>query len=318
VSAKVMERYEVGPLQAGLAFGATVRGLQLVHLADDEVRRSLYDLWIDKGVVLFRDGDDSSEMQVELSKCFGRLERHTFKEVWVEGHPELVKVKYYPDDGNIYDVDGERVGGYLSWHKDLVYTDAINHGGILRPAQLPEHGGQTGFIDQIAAYAALPETLRAKIETLHVVYVMDLNQQHIRFSRPTLKFIQGARSFKAISHREYQYPRILHPMVYTQEETGRKVLNISPWFAVGIYEIGGPDGEALLREAFDYCIDSGPYFHDWRMGDMMLWDNWRVLHSALGVPPDETRVMQRTTISGDYALGRKLDAGAEDLAKFDV
>jgi len=312
--------YEVTPLGVNTPFGATVSGLTLAHLRDETVRKALYDLWIDRGVLLFR-GESTSEMHVELSKCFGRLEQHVFKETWVDGHPELVKVKYYPDDGNVYEIDGKHCGGFLNWHSDLVYTDTINRGGVLRPVQLPDSGGQTGFIDQIAAYDRLPDRLKEKIEGLHVVYAMDLNQEHIRFGGPkSIRFLQGAKSFLNISAREYSYPRILHPMVYQQTETGRKVLNVSPWFALGIYEIGGPAGEALLREVVERCIDqTNAYFHDWRMGDMMLWDNWRTLHCSTGVPVDQTRVMQRTTISGDYALGRKLEgARTEDLEIVDV
>jgi taurine dioxygenase len=126
-----------------------------------------------------------------------------------------------------------------------------------------------------------------------------------------------AKSGTAIARRMWTYPRVIHPMVFTQAETGRKVLNVSPGFAEGILEIGGPDGDALLREVIAHCTDPATaYFHDWREGDMVLWDNWRVLHSATGVPPDQTRVMQRTTIRGDYALGRKLDGAA--TPDFDV
>jgi taurine dioxygenase len=320
MSSNTLEQYRVEPLGEGLPFGATVLGLRLFDLEDPAVRKSLVDLWTDKGVILFRDCEDSAEMHVELSRVFGKLDHHAFKEQWVEGQPELIRVKYYPHDGNCYEIDGKVLGGYLPWHSDLIYTDTINRGGILRPVQLPPEGGLTGFLDQIAAYDRLPEALKAKIEGFNVVYVMDLNQEHMRFGRAkSVKFIRGANSMYSVSRREYEYPRILHPMVYTQAETGRKVLNVSPWWAMGLYELGGPEGEAILREVIDHCIDeAGAYYHQWRMGDMMLWDNWRVLHSCTGVPADQTRVMLRTTISGDYALGRKLDGGAEGLPKFDV
>ena len=122
-----------------------------------------------------------------------------------------------------------------------------------------------------------------------------------------------------IVRRAYQYPRVIHPMVFTQTETGRKVLNVSPGFADGIYEIGGPEGEQLLAEVVKYCIDPAhTYYHAWQADDMVLWDNWRTLHQAAGVPADETRVMQRTTIAGDYAQCRKLDAGGEGLPVIDV
>jgi taurine dioxygenase len=310
--------FEVSPLGEA-PFGATVSGLTLAQLRDPAVRKALADLWVDRGVILFRDGEDSAEMQVELSKCFGTLESHVYPETWAEGHPELVKIKYYPDDGTCYEIDGELRGGWLPWHSDLVYTDTINHGGILRPVQLSKRGGMTGFIDQIAAYDALPEDLKAQIDGLYVVYAMDLNLSNHKFGTPEgIRFVRGAASFMKISRREYQYPRVLHPMVYVQKETGRKVLNVSPGFATGIYEIGGPEGDALLGEVIARCTEaSNAYFHQWRSGDMLLWDNWRTLHCATGVPADETRVMHRTTIAGDYALGRKLEGGA-GLPKVDV
>ncbi len=316
-----ISRVKIEPLQEGLAFGATVRGLTRADLHEETVRASLKKLWLDKGVVLFRDCEDGVEMQVELSQVFGKLDRHAFPEQWVEGHPELINVKYYPDDGNCYEIDGVQRGGYLPWHTDLIYTANLNHGGILRPIQLPEHGGgMTGFLDQVAAYERLPERLKEMIDTWNVVYVMDINQEHMRFARAdSVKFIKGAKSMLSVSRREYQFPRVLHPMVYTQEGTGKKVLNVSPWWAMGIYEFGGPEGDAILKEVIDICIQpEGAYFHEWRMGDMVLWDNWRVLHSSPGIDPKDTRVVRRTTISGDYALGRNLDGGAPDLPKYDA
>jgi taurine dioxygenase len=173
---------QVSPLGADVPFGALVSGLTLEHLQDQAARKALFDLWVDRGVLVFR-GENTSEMHVALSRVFGALERHVFKETWVDGFPELVKIKYYPDDGTLYEVDGKVLGGWLPWHSDLVYTDTINHGGVLRAMQLPPTGGLTGFIDQIAAYERLPQRLQDKIEDLHVVYVMDLNAERQRYGR---------------------------------------------------------------------------------------------------------------------------------------
>jgi taurine dioxygenase len=94
-------------------------------------------------------------------------------------------------------------------------------------------------------------------------------------------------------------------MVYIQEQTGRPVLNLSPWFAEGIEGMETEEGDALLHEVVQHCISSDQaYFHQWQPDDMVLWDNWRMLHCATGIPPDGSRHMQRTTIAGDYALGR--------------
>ena len=311
--------FSVTPLKNGLSFGATVSGLQRADLHDEAIRQQLRDLWIDKGVLLFRDGDSTRDMQCELSAVFGKLQPFPFKESRSDDHPDLVQIKYLPDNGSCYEINGKLIGGWIPWHSDLVYTDSINHGGILRPVQLPAEGGDTGFADQIAAYDRLPDDLKAQIADLHVVYTMDLNYANGKFASPgQIRFVRGAKSFMQIVRRAYQYPRVIHPMVFTQAETGRKVLNVSPGFADGIYEIGGPEGEALLAEVVKYCIDPAfTYYHQWQADDMVLWDNWRTLHCAAGIDPDDTRLMERTTIHGDYSMGRDLD-GSAAMTRFDA
>lgn len=317
--ASVASDYQVGPLADGLPFGARVGGLTRDHLRDAGIRDNLLARWIERGVILFRDCESSRDMHLELSRCFGPLDAHLFPESWQEGFPDLVKIKFYPDDGSYYEVNGELRGGWLPWHSDLVYTHRINRGGILRPVQLAQSHGETGFIDQIAAYNRLPAELRDRIEGLHVVYhvEIDMGLQHFA-NHGEVRLMRMATSGGKIERRKFTYPRVIHPMVYTQAETGRKVLNVSPGFAIGIYEDGTTAGDALLREVIAITTDpAASYFHRWQEGDMVLWDNWRTLHCAKGVPIDQTRVMERTTIAGDYALGRPLGLDGP-AADFDV
>ena len=273
-------------------------------------------------MILFRGGDSSQAMQVELSSVFGKPQPFPFKESRSQGEfPELVNIKYYPDDGTAYAVNGEHIGGWIPWHTDMIYFAEINRGGILRPSKLPAKGrGETGFADKISAYQRLPDDLKAKIETLHVVYSADLNYAHARFAGDAeVKWVSGAKSWTRIMEKMFQYPRVIHPMVFTQPGTGRKVLNVSPGFAEGIFEMGGPAGDALLEEVVSYCIDpQQTYLHTWQADDMVLWDNWRTLHCAAGIDPDDTRLMERTTIHGDYALGRDLDGNMDGLVRFDA
>ena len=77
--------YSVAPLAPGLAFGATVSGLRREHLASDEVRNALTDLWIDKGVILFRGGESSQAMQVELSCCLRQTAAFPVQGIAVSG-----------------------------------------------------------------------------------------------------------------------------------------------------------------------------------------------------------------------------------------
>jgi taurine dioxygenase len=185
----------------------------------------------------------------------------------------------------------------------------INRGGILRSIKRPSEGGRTGFVDQIAAYAILPEPLKQRIDKLHVVYQLRSDFTQEKFGKPeSLTLVANAAALESMAARiDQDFPPVVHPMVYVQPETGRKVLNVSPTSAIGIYEMQNSEGDALLEEIISYALNPAlAYYHDWQENDLVLWDNWRTLHCAEGVPEDCVREMQRTTIAGDYALGRRL------------
>jgi taurine dioxygenase len=98
-------------------------------------------------------------------------------------------------------------------------------------------------------------------------------------------------------------PRAIHPAIW-QRDSGEKVLPVSPWQAAGIEEWENPEGDALLealvREIYEKMR---PYCHAWKPAEMIIWDNWRFLHSVSGFDPQHRRRVQRTTIQGDYGLG---------------
>jgi taurine dioxygenase len=302
-----MAAFHTSPLPGGPAFGATVTGLDADAIDDPAVADALRALWIDKGVILFR-GVAGLDAQLRLSALFGAPEEHPLL-VGVDQkrtHHVIADIEYDEEEGDIYEIGGEPRGGFLPWHFDLAYLDRINRGGILRPHVLPRQGGETGFIDRIRAWETLPADLKAAIEGLSVVHAFSVDSTTAKFGeRPDACLRLSPRIVRAAQHPVLQ-KRAIHPLVYAQPETGRKVLNVSPWHAEGIVgREGAPAADALLHAVIDHMIGSeAPYLHQWREGDMVLWDNWRMLHSARGVPPGEARKMGRTTIAGDYALGR--------------
>jgi taurine dioxygenase len=101
-------------------------------------------------------------------------------------------------------------------------------------------------------------------------------------------------------------PRALHPAVWTRS-SGEKVLHVSPWMAKGVEGLDDAAGDALLTEVSEEIVRLSQqlsYFHAWQPDQMVIWDNWRVLHCVSGSPPEQGRCMHRTTIAGDYGLGR--------------
>jgi taurine dioxygenase len=301
--------FKVSPLPGDHAFGAVVTELDPDSIQDPQVRQDLYDLFIEKGLIVFK-GLADLDTQIALSEIYGEPEIHPLL-VGVEREREhfvIAEIDYVEEDGDLYELNGELRGGFLPWHFDLAYMEKINRGGILRAAVVPNEGGETGFIDGIAAYDALPEDLKARIEDLRVVYRYIADATTAKFGEIPEKCLQLSHNIAyALQHPSVQKP-VTHPMVYPQKESGRKILNISPWHAVSIEGMENAEGDALLKEVIDHMIRPDmAYIHEWVKDDMILWDNWRMLHSARGVPPGEKRKMRRTTIAGDYALGRQLD-----------
>ena len=294
--------FHVDPLP-GRNFGAIVTGLGPDQLDDPSVRRRLRELWIDRGLIVFRDTTDGADAHVRLSRIFGDLEIHPVQQAHNSGNPEIIDIRYRPDDGNIYRIEGERIANWQPWHTDLAYTVGRNRGGILRALALPAAHGETGFIDQIESYEALPQNLRERIVGLQVVYQLDLDGSSVRFGRRRSieRLRPGSAVVRAMSRK---WPRVQHPIVYRHPDSGRTLLNFSPWHAVGISGMENAEGDALLDEVARYATDEArAYDHRWQLGDMVLWDNWRMLHCSRGMSEVETRHLQRTTITGDYALG---------------
>ena len=295
--------YQVSPLPGQAGFGAIVTELTPDGLGDPEVQASLRKLWIDAGVIVFRGLEGGEESHLRLSRIFGTLQDHMMFRGQPDYHPELIELRYTGEQ-ETYEVDGEDRGAWLPWHSDLIYTDRINRGGILRPVELPKSGGETGFIDRINAYSRLPDALKARFEGLNVLYLPDFDATHQKYGRAaSLRLTRTTpRMQEAIAQK---LPRTIHPLVYRQPETGRPVLNVSPWFADAIEGMENEEGDALLREVIAHNLNPDlSYFHKWVPGEMVLWDNWRLLHCSTGVPVGMKRHMRRTTIAGDYALGR--------------
>ena len=160
-----------------LPVGAEVIGLDASQPIPGRIQQELYDLFVQHGVLLFRGVGVSPEAHLRVTRCFGELERHSVKESWVEGSPELIDIGYVPPPPGmpsanqpVYEVDGRLLAGWLPWHTDQCFMPRLSRGGVIRAIQTPPEGGRTGFMDKIALYAALA---RAS-ESAHRYVVRDL------------------------------------------------------------------------------------------------------------------------------------------------
>jgi taurine dioxygenase len=299
-----MSEINVDLLDSELSFGARISGVTYDALEIERVRVEIRAVFEDRGLIVFEDVEPSSRMQVALSEVFGPLKDHpvpSIGRVDQEVLPGVIDMRYDPETGGIVEVDGVPLAQWLPWHFDHCYNNELNRAGVLRAVDIPPVGGYTLFADGIALYDALSPRLRDELEDLKVLYTLNLSFDEMRFGRRhAVRYLRTPAGLAKIIAQAKEQPRAVHPAIW-RRPTGEKVLHVSPWGAVGIEGREGPAGDALLEAVCQEIHDiAKPYVHQWKAADMIIWDNWRVLHAVSGIDPKYSR---RTTIKGDYGLG---------------
>lgn len=295
-----MVSIEINPLSDEVVFGASVVGVNLDTLADVDVRAKLLETFEAYGLVVFRDMAPSAELHLAISAVFGPLQHHALSEN-KNNKAEVVNLKQKQD---VININGESLAAFLPWHFDACYTEKLNRAALLRPVELPPSGGMTGFSDGVQLYKAISADLRNRFEDLKIIYDAKLMFMNQRFGVPANQYWESiSDDAAAIIERCEGVKRAVHPAVW-QRESGERVLHVSPWQAAGIWQQENAKGDALLEALCDEIYSKmTPYWHDWKMSDMVLWDNWRYIHSVSGNDPTHDRHMQRATIEGDYGHG---------------
>ena len=297
-------------LRDGLSMGARVDGVTIEALEDAAVRTQLNEAFETHGLLVFENIAPSPAMQVAISTVFGPLKDHPSKATPRVGGDDMlgvIEIRHQPNAGGRVRIDDKVLSQWLPWHFDHCYNDALNRAGVLRSVEIPPHGGMTGFVDGIALYGAISPEIRDQIDGKSVLYAMDVILGDLRYGRPPgFAEIEASPESKAVMEEFANRPRALHPAVWTRR-TGEKVLHVSPWMAKGIDGLDDDASDTLLTAVCDEIVRAAhelSYFHQWKTTDMVIWDNWRCLHSVSGMPPEFGRCMHRTTIAGDYGLGR--------------
>jgi taurine dioxygenase len=300
-------------LRDNLSFGSIIEGLDHTTLLDEAVRAELNAIFEDRGVIVFDNVEQSPKMHVALSKVFGPLKDHPTKTTPRTAEEEargVIDMHYVPsqDPSNLdglVEINGQRLARFSPWHFDHCYNDELNRAGILRSPVIAPVGGRTGFMDGIELYRQFPKDLRDKIEGRNIIYTLDTRLTKMRFG-VNFKPLDDHPLQKEMLKEVAIFPRAMHPAVWTRR-TGERVLHLGPFMAVGVEHHEDPDGDALFdevcREVNRLGEGTSAYWHDWKTTDMVIWDNWRMLHAVEGCDAKYERRTMRSTIKGDYGLG---------------
>ena len=292
--------------------GVEVSGFDINEALTESIKAELKSLWYEHAILVFRDQDISPEKQIEFSRIFGPLEIHPLKINTSDEHPELFVLENGGDKDSFFTAfyEGEEIVGRLDWHMDLHYTARPNHGALLRAVVVAEEDGLTGFGDLAKAYDALDSETQDLLEKLEVAYSFSMQRRHMRYVNLE-GYEPGPHSPKKPADVGYpDFADAVYPAVVTHPVSGRKVLEIVEQFLDRVitpqqFGLSNDESIELLERLVAHTKKPEfTYFHQWRDGDMVLWDNWRAMHCATGTRPGIKRVINRTTIEGDITLGR--------------
>ncbi len=298
----------VRPLQDDLPFGARISGVNWETLQDEAVRQQIRDTFEDRGVIVFEEVEQTGKMQVAISKVIGPMKDHPVKTVerakpGDEDMVGVITIRTNPQAA-IVEIDGKQLMTWQPWHFDHAYNNELNRAGLLRAEAIAPKDGLTGFADGIQLYRDMDPAILEQLEDKIGIYTLDLRHSQQKYGLPkTFKQIRTQDPGDKMNDMAKAFPRSLHPVIFTRPQ-GDKVYHLCAYGARGFVGMSEEEGIALGQAACDEMERVvKPYYHAWKPTDMVLWDNWRVLHKACGCDPADERIMHRTTIKGDYALG---------------
>lgn len=253
------------------------------ELCDAGFARECLELLDDRAVLVFPRLSLTDEEQLAFTDKLGPRSEYSKRNVSdVNGESDVYRVSLDPS----VKMDTQYVLATYFWHMDGVTVADFDPPAatLLSARQLPGEGGQTEFASTFAAYDALPDQEKAKLERMRAV--------HSVYSgvRPLLEFGVGPEEWGQAS------TPIEHPLVHTHE-SGRKslVLGVQVENIVGM-EL--PEARALISRLMDWATQPDfKYRHEWSEGDLVMWKNLGALHRVIPYQADSGRLMHRTSLA---------------------
>ena len=264
--------------------GAEVRGIDLARPVTREARDALNDAFVERSVLVVRDQSLAPQQVLAAVELFGRIfQQHNTR----FAIPECPQIHYLSNQDRF--PDGSRYIPGEGWHTDHSNDTRPPKATALHAVTLPARGGDTQFANMATAWSALSPNLQERLAGLMAIHVYQSSH--------------SARKLMALSdaNKERVPNAVLHPVVRSHPENGRKSIYINPIRIEGILGMDHKEALPLLGDLLRHATaERFQYRHRWQPGDLVIWDNRCLLHKANGdYDMDQTRYLYRVMLQGD-------------------
>ena len=279
---------------SGQGLGAKVENLDLSQPLTQENYKTVEGLLGQYGVLCFPKQNLTAQQLKDFSGKFGTLEVNVANIYQEPGLPEVMILSNKR-------VDGKPIGlgdAGQDWHTDMSYSKMIAFTNVLYGIEIPHRNGEplggTEFSNMRAAYLALPEALKQKLEGKTILHDFNKFWENMR-KQP------GSTRAPLTEAQRKAKPPVSHPVFLTHPITGEKVLYANPGYSIQINELPKAESDEILNFLFEHQLQPQfRYRHRWTAGDVLMWDNMGTIHNAVAdYTPEEPRFIKRCQVMAD-------------------
>lgn len=263
------------------ALGGEISGVDLAATVDDATIAEIRRIWLEYGVVFFRDQALSDAQFLAFARSFGTVSEYPFM-TGLEDFPEIIRVAK---------LEHERVNFGGIWHSDTSYLEVPPMGTMLIAREVPPRGGDTLFANMYLAYETLSCGMQHLLDGLAAV------NSSAKADVSRTREDQLRTNARSDARGEYTAE---HPVVRTHPETGRKSLYVNPGHTVRFRDLTEEESAPLLSYLFAHQVRAEfTCRFRWQPGSIAFWDNRCTQHNPVNDYHGYRRVMHRITLAGD-------------------
>ncbi|HKS89998.1 MAG TPA: TauD/TfdA family dioxygenase [Stellaceae bacterium] len=266
----------------GEALGTEAVGIDLARL-DDDGFAWIRQAFAEHPVLVFRDQHLGAADIAAFGRRFGAPRKHALVKYRHPDHEEVSWLTNVDEGGQI---DWYGVKRATDWHTDSTYEEELPLLAMLHALEIPSERGGTMFADMRAAYDALDPAMKDRLAGLVGL--------HGRTDGPVGERLYGDDKGRT----EKKYTEVARPAVIEHPVTGRPILFVNPMHTHGFVGMEREPAWALIEELAEHATQERfCYYHHWRVGDLLIWDERATMHRGAGdYRPDERRIMLRTIV----------------------